>query len=88
MCRTVRMKDNSEFNVNFSDMNSDDDISNSSGRHVHYFESSITSNESESSEMDKYLDEAMDSDEDDVVEARNRSGKESVSVNAWMQIRI
>lgn len=66
-------------------MNSDDDISNtsgnqdSSGRHVHYFESSITSNDSESSEMDKYLDEAMDSDDGDVVEARNRSGKESVS---------
>lgn len=60
-------------------MNSDDDVSNSSGRHVHYFESSITSNDSESSEMDKYLDEAMDSDEDDMLENRKRSGKRSVS---------
>lgn len=70
-------------------MNSEDDISNVSGnqdrngRHVHYFESSIASDDSKSSEMDKYLDEAMDSDGDandyDMVENRNRGGKESVS---------
>lgn len=70
-------------------MNSEDDIGNasgkedSSGRHVHYFESSITSDDSESSEMDKYLDEAMDSDENvndyDMIENRNRGNKESVS---------
>lgn len=70
-------------------MNSDDDISNASdnqersGRHVHYVESSITSDDSKSSEMDKYLDEAMDSD-DDVNDYKNRGGggggrKESVS---------
>lgn len=69
-------------------MNSEDDISNvsghrdSSGRQVRYFESSITSNDSDS-EMDKYLDEAMDSEEDaddDYDIAQNRSrGKESVS---------
>lgn len=50
----------------------DDDISNG------------LSDDSKSSEMDKYLDEAMESDEDpngyDMIQNRNRSGgKESVS---------
>lgn len=53
-------------------MDSEDDTSNlsgrhdSSGRHVHYFDSTLTSTNSESSEMDKYLDEAIENEEDDV----------------------
>lgn len=50
-------------------MNSEDDISNAGnenngGRHV-VFETSTTTNDSESSELDKYLDEAMDSDDNE-----------------------
>lgn len=69
-------------------MNSDDDdISNASGgnrnrsgRHVHYLESSISSDDSKTSEMDKYLDEAMDSDDEaNDYETRRRGGKQSVS---------
>lgn len=58
-------------------MDSEDDISNASGhrnnsRHVHY------------DDIDEYLDEAMDSDEedaDDIAAAKNqnRDGKELVS---------
>lgn len=71
-------------------MNSDDDdISNASGgnrnrsgRHVHYLESSISSDDSKSSELDKYLDEAMDSDDEaNDHENRHRGGKQSVSAN-------
>lgn len=52
-------------------MDSEDEMSNSdhhdsNGRHVHYLDSSIESTNSESNEMDKYLDEAFDNEEDDV----------------------
>lgn len=77
------------MNFLFSNVNSEDDLSNTSDnqnrsrRHVHYMESSCTSNDSESNEMDDYLDEAMYSDEDaddyEMAENRNRRHKESVS---------
>lgn len=53
-------------------MNSDDDDDD---------RNSITTDDSKSSEMDKYLDAAMDSDEDDnMIQNCNRvGGKESVS---------
>lgn len=52
----------------------------SSGRHVHYADSSITSSNTESSEMDKYLNAAFDDDEDD--EDNTASGKHGkVNIN-------
>lgn len=66
-------------------MDSEDDVSNlsgrheTSGRHVHYFDSSIASSSSESSEMDKYLDEAIENEEDDVIVDNHRRDKGNVS---------
>lgn len=61
-----------------SDSNSEDDMSNagtvnSRERHV-MFDSSIPSDDSESSELSKYLDEAIDSDDTD--ENNDRDGED------------
>lgn len=57
-------------------MDSEDDVSNVSdrrngSRHVHY-DSSITSTNTDGSEFDKYLDEAIDNVEDNDMNHGNR----------------
>lgn len=58
-------------------MDSEDEVSNASrvsGRHVHYADSSITSTNSDESEFEKYIDEAIDTVEDeDMTGSRRRS---------------
>lgn len=64
-------------------MDSEDDMSNLSAqrdnsRHVHYADSSITSSNTESSEMDKYLDEAIENDEEDEMPSNRLPAKSSM----------
>lgn len=61
-------------------MDSEDDMDNLSehrnnSRHVHYADSMTSSSNSESGELDKYLDEAIDDDDDEDVAMNQFQGK-------------
>lgn len=61
-------------------MDSEDDMDDLSehrnnSRHVHYADSMTSSSNSETGEMDKYLDEAIDDDDDEDVAMNQFQGK-------------
>lgn len=71
-------------------MDSEDEMSNLSerrdnSRHVHYADTSITSSNSESSEMDKYLDEAIENDDDDEFTMNRPNGKPNAVSRTWTE---